>query len=68
VTVIVIVLSLTISANAELVDEPVLPVEPVELEAAAADAEEPEFDPLPEETVSPTESLASEAIVPLAGA
>jgi hypothetical protein len=71
-TVIDIVLSLMISANAEL-DELELELEPVDAEPKELDVEV-ELDPLPEpevppeETVSPTESLVSEAIVPLAGA
>jgi len=70
-TVIVIVLSLMISANAELDElEPVLELPaaaPRELELEAEVDVEPELLP-PAETVSPTESPASDAIIPLAGA
>jgi hypothetical protein len=70
VTVIVIVLSLMISANAEL-EELVLPVdaaEPVAPEVPEVELVAAEPESLPEPTVSPTESLASEATMPLAGA
>jgi hypothetical protein len=72
-TVIVIVWSLMISAKGKLDELVPVPVDAAPM-ALEADAElEPEPEPplepeLPAETVSPTESLASDAIVPLAGA
>jgi hypothetical protein len=71
-TVIVIVLSLTSSAKPELEPEPVLPVLPVPPVALVLELlellEAADEESLPLETVCPIESLASEAIMPVAGA
>jgi hypothetical protein len=67
-TLIVMVLSLTSSAKPELELEPVLPVLPVPVLLVLALADAAVDESLPLETVWPTESLASEAITPVAGA